>query len=81
MQYKCRKFLIFIRYYSDMGHYLFFLKLPSFFIYISSFPTVYKKKFHLCDQKTYKSILGVWQRNMLKPNFVRKYDDGEEWWL
>lgn len=53
-----------------MGHYLFFIKLPSFFLYISSFPTVYKKKFHLCDQKTYKSILGVWQRNMLKPNFV-----------
>ena len=53
-----------------MGHYLFFIKIPFYFIYVSSFPTVMLKRFYLCDYNKYKFTLQFWQRNLSKPNMI-----------
>lgn len=70
MDYECSKFLIFIKFYTKMGHYLFFIRIPFYFIYISSFPTIKKRRFHMCNYQIYKSSINYWQRSMKKPNMI-----------
>ncbi len=77
MNYRCSKFLIFFRYYSEMGHYIFFVRLPYYFVYISSFPTIMKRKFYFCDYLMYKSFLELWQRKLKKPNMI-SFPDSKE---
>ncbi len=70
MDYYSRDFKIFIRYSSKLGHYLFFFRIPFFYIYISSFPTVLEKKCILCNYEQYKKIVNYWKRNLRKPNMM-----------
>ena len=70
MDYTCRKFFIFIKFSTEMGHYLFFIRIPFYFLYISSFPTIEKRRFYLCNYKMYKSSINYWQRLMKKPNMI-----------
>ena len=70
MDYDCKKFLIFIKFYTKMGHYLFFIRVPFYFIYFSSFPTIEKKRFYVCNYKMFKSSLNYWQRSMKKPTMI-----------
>ena len=65
----CKKFFIFIKFYTKMGHYLFFIRIP-FYLYISSFPTIEKRRFYLCNYKVYKSSINYWQRLMKKPTMI-----------
>ena len=53
-----------------MGHYLLFIRIPFYFIYVSSFPTVMLRRFSLFDYNKYKIIIDYWQRNLNKPNMI-----------
>ena len=70
MKYSRKRFLIFIRFTSIMGHYILFIRIPFYFIYVSSFPTVMLRRFSLCDYNKYKIIIDYWQRNLNKPNMI-----------
>ena len=70
MDYKKSQFLCFIRFSNEFGHFLFFIKLFFKYVYVSSFPTVYEKRFFFCDYLIYKSIIKKWNKNRIKPEMV-----------
>tara|TARA_A100001035_G_scaffold254578_1_gene228510 strand:- start:122 stop:403 length:282 start_codon:yes stop_codon:yes gene_type:complete len=70
MSYRMSKYLCFIRFSNEYGHFLFFIKIFFKYLYVSSFPTVNEKRFLFCDYLIYKSIINKWSKNPIKPDMV-----------